>query len=150
MAKISVTAGQIWRDDCYYLDRETGECKRKYVLILAVDPGASDAVTAAFTSKSHGLTEIPACSLGPPRAGYFVGVPGGELKLPTWVDFSSVDILDSYDLGIHVGSGRTSLITQTLDREILCAVLRCALQSDDITGRQARWIGNTAAALSRP
>jgi hypothetical protein len=78
MPKVSVAPGQIWRDDCYYLDRQTGECKRKYVLILAADAGG-DALTAVFTSKPNGLTENPACSLGPPRAGYFVGTPGGAL-----------------------------------------------------------------------
>lgn len=38
MPKVVAVAGQIWRDDCYYFDPNTGECKRKYVLILAVDP----------------------------------------------------------------------------------------------------------------
>ena len=148
MPAVFVQAGQIWRDDCYYLNRETGECMRKYVLILAVEANCSDAVTAAFTSKSHGLTETPPCSLGPPRSGHYVGVPGGVLSMPTWVDFSSIDTLDAYDLGIHVSSGRKSLVDQTLPAEILCAVLRCVLQSDDITGRQARWIGDAIEALN--
>lgn len=149
MAKIHVAPGQIWQDDCYYLDRQTGECKRKYVLILATDQGG-DAVTAVFTSKPHGLTETPACSLGPPRAGYFVGVPGGAFSQPTWVDFNSVEMFDMLDLHLHVSSGRTRLLDQTLDAPMFCAVLRCLLQSDDITGRQARLIGNVAAHLGCP
>lgn len=147
MTKIHVAPGQIWRDDCYYLDLRTGECKRKYVLILAADAGG-DAVTAVFTSKPHGLTETPACSLGPPRAGYFVGVPGGTFSQPTWIDFNSIEMLDSADLALHVSTGRTRLLVQTLDVPIFCAVLRCLLQSDDITARQARWIGDTAAHLA--
>ncbi|MDD5176659.1 MAG: hypothetical protein PHQ05_09585 [Sterolibacterium sp.] len=147
MIQIAVAPGQIWQDDCYYLDRLTGECKRKYVLVLAVD-GSGDAVTAVFTSKPHGLTETPACSLGPPRAGYFVGVPGGVFNQPTWVDFSSLDTLDGFDLATHVSSGRTRLLSQTLPAEIFCGVLRCVLQSEDITARQARWIGDTAAKLN--
>jgi hypothetical protein len=148
MAKIAVEPGQIWQDDCYYLDRQTGECKRKYVVVLAADNG--DAVTAVFTSKSNGLTEIPACSLGPPRAGFFVGALGGVFNLPTWVDFSSLDILDGFDLARHVSSGRTQLLTQTLSVQTLCSVLRFVLQSEDITGRQARWLGDTAAVLNCP
>ena len=148
MTKLAVAPGQIWQDDCYYLDRQTGECKRKYVLVLATNSG--DAVTAVFTSKPNGLTENPVCSLGPPRAGFFAGVPGGVLNLPTWIDFSSLDILDGFDLNTHVSSGRTRLLAQKLPAQILCGVLRCVLQSEDITGRQARWVGNTIAALNCP
>lgn len=148
MPKVVIEAGQIWRDDCYYLDSTTGECKRKYVLILAVESNGCDAVTAVFTSKSNGLTEDPPCSLGPPRAGHYVGVPGGVMSLPTWVDFSSIDTLDNYDLAVHVSSSRKSLVTQTLALELLCAILRCVLQSEDITMRQARWIGDTVATLN--
>lgn len=148
MPKVVIEAGQIWRDDCYYLDTATGECKRKYVLILAVESSGCDAVTAVFTSKSNGLTETPPCSLGPPRAGHYVGVPGGVMTLPTWVDFSSIDTLDNYDLAVHVSSSRKSLVAQTLPLEILCAILRCVLQSDDITMRQARWIGDAVAVLN--
>ena len=148
MPKVAIKASQIWRDDCYYLDDATGECKRKYVLILAVGADGDDAVTSDFTSKSHGLTETPPCSLGPPRAGHYVGTPGGVLPIPTWVDFSSIDTLDAYDLNAHVSSSRKSLVSQALPPEIFCAVLRCVLQSEDITMRQARWIGDAAAALN--
>ena len=123
------------------------------VLLVPADdwekPGLDYAVqTKEVTSKSNGLTETPPCSLGPPRAGHYVGVPGGVMTLPTWVDFSSIDTLDNYDLAIHVSSGRKSIVTQTLPPEILCAVLRCVLQSDDITRRQARWIGDAVAVLN--
>jgi hypothetical protein len=59
-AATAAQRGQIWRDDCYCLDRQTDECQRKYVLVLAVDPRGGDLVTAVFTSKAHGLTESPA------------------------------------------------------------------------------------------
>lgn len=94
--------GQIWKDDCYYFDPNTGECKRKYVLVLAVDHASDDCVTMVFTSRPNGLTEQPPCSLGPPRAGYFVGTPGSMLNKPTWVDFNNVQTLDSADLKKHV------------------------------------------------
>lgn len=149
MTQVAVAPGQIWQDDCYYLDRQTGECKRKFVLVLAAD-NSGDAVTAVFTSKPNGLTEAPACSLGPPRAGYFVGAPGGVFQQPTWVEFSSLDTLDGFDLTTQVTSGRTRLLAQTLPLQLFCAVVRCVLQSDDITLRQARWIGDTVANLNCP
>jgi hypothetical protein len=143
-----IAPGQIWRDDCYYLDRSTGECKRKYFLVLGTN-GQSDALTAVFTSKPNGLTEHPACNLGPPRAGYFVGVPGGFLNVPTWVDFNSLNELDTQDLGRHVASGRSSLTLQTLPVEMFCGVLRCLLQSDDVTRRQAKWLADVVGKLDR-
>lgn len=148
MTNVALTVGQIWRDDCYYLDRSSGECKRKYVLVLATNHSAGDILTAVFTSKPNGLTELPACSLGPPRAGYFVGVPGGGLTKPTWVEFSSVDTLDTRDLELHIRSGRKSFTAQLLPNNVCCAVLRCASQSEDITKRQLRWIDDTIASLN--
>lgn len=150
MAGPAAAPGQVWQDNCYYFDSATGECMRKYVLVLAVETKSGDCVTAVFTSKPHGLKENPPCSLGPPRAGYFVGVPGGALSMPTWVDFSSVATLDSSDLVIHERSGRKKLLGLVLPQQVFCAVLRCVLQSEDIARREARWIGDTAAALGCP
>jgi hypothetical protein len=146
-AVVPPAAGQIWRDDCYYLDRATGQCQRKYMLVLAVDPRSSDMVTAVFTSKANGLVDSPACNLGPPRSGYYVGVPGGVLQRPSWVDFNSLQDLDAADLSKLQRSGRLSLVAQILPVPVFCAVLRCVQQSDDLTGRQARLIGDVAAAL---
>lgn len=142
--------GQIWRDECYYLNRDMGNCERKYVLALAVDPVSGDVVTVVFTSKPNGLTEHPPCSPGPPRSGYHVSVPGGALILPTWADFGSLATLDSLDLQGHIRNGRKTLLTQTLHKTTFCAVLRCLLQmqAGDITMRQARLVGDSAAALA--
>lgn len=147
MVGLNLAPAQIWQDDCYYLNEETGRCERKYWIILAVSPDEEDLVTAVFTSKSNGLIESPACSLGPPRAGYYVGAPGNILLLPTWVDFSSVKFLDVYDLKLHIKQKRTHLTSQTLSSNLFCGVLRCTLQSEDISKRQASWIGDTAESL---
>lgn len=141
--------GQIWQDLCYYLDKNTGECKRKYVLVLAVDPkGSGDLLTAVFTSKSHGLTESPACSVGPPRTGFYVGVPGGILTKPTWVDFSSLLTLDEMDLRNLIESQRRKLLSQRLDAAGICSVLRCVLKCDDITKRQTAWVWQAIGDLT--
>lgn len=147
MNGLSLAPAQIWRDDCYYLNKVTGCCERKYWIVLALSPGLDDLVTAVFTSKPNGLMERPACSLGPPRAGYYVGAPGDVLIRPSWLDFSSVRYLDTYDLQLHMEQGRTYFTGQVLPSDVFCEILRCALQSEDITKRQARWVGDTAETL---
>lgn len=126
MNKQVAEIGQIWRDDRYYLNQTTGEFKRKYLLVLATNVRSGDVLTAVFTSKPNGLTEVPVCSLGPPRAGYFVGIQGGVLTKPTWVDFSSINILDTYDFDLHVSHGRKFLTDSLISKETCCGVLRCA------------------------
>ncbi|WP_431259272.1 hypothetical protein ACQ86G_03110 [Roseateles chitinivorans] len=118
--------------------------------MLAVDLRSDDVVTVVFTSKPNGLAEQPACNQGPPRAGYFVGTPGGVLTLPSWVDFNSLQDLDVDDMTKLQRTGRMSLQQQSLPTPLLCAVLRCLLQYDDLTGRQARLIGDVVAALRCP
>jgi hypothetical protein len=143
---MAVVVGQIWRDDCYYLDSETGECKRKFVLTLAVEP-SGDTLTAVFTSRPNGLPEEPACSHGPPRAGYFMGVLGQPLVKPTWVDFSSVETLDEMDLKIHLKDGRKTPVELSIGPDLLCLIIRCLIQSEDLTKRQIKLLGNMLAEL---
>jgi hypothetical protein len=147
---VKAQAGQIWLDDCYYLDRATGECQRKFLLIVAVDERYEDVVTAVFTSKPNGLVESPACHIGPPREGFFVGVQGGVLPLPTWVDFNSLRDLDSSDLAQLQRSSRMRLVSQVLSTPTFCSVLRCVLQCDDLTKRQARLVGDVVESLGCP
>lgn len=124
---------------------------RKYVLILAVNAASGDSVTMVLTSKPHGLTETPACCIGVPRSGYFMGVPGGVLTKPTWVDFSSIETLDDYDLNLHLKAKRKALLQQSIDIAQLCEILRCVLQcQDDISNRQYRWLSDTAANFNCP
>ena len=140
-------AGQIWRDDCYYLDGKT--CKPKYFLIVAI-AADGDLITLAFTSKSHGLPESPACFMGPPRAGYFVGAPGGVLTRPTWADFNNLQDVDATDFSLWQKQSRVNLIPRNLPLPTHCGVLRCLLGFDDLTGRQARIIGDLVAKLGCP
>ena len=143
--------GQIWRDDCYYLSKSSGECQPKYVLILAVDEKFNDYITIVFTSIPNGLPDNPACYIGNPRSGYYLGILGGVLYKQTWVDFNNLETLDGSDLQKHINSGRKTLLAQRLSQDIFCAVLRCIMQmQDDITKQQWRLLGNTVANLSCP
>lgn len=144
-----MVAGQIWIDNCYYFDQKTGDCKVKYVLILAVDKKTGDAITAVLTSKSNGLPEIPACYIGLPRSGYFLGILGGVLMQETWVAFDSIQRLDGDDHAIHINTSRTRLSGRSLDRKTLCAVLRCAMQYEaDISLKDYRLLGDTISNLT--
>lgn len=137
--KIPVRAGQIWCDQEYYLDQKTNQFQSKYVLALAIaDDG--DIVHAVFTSKANGLTDEPACSTGIPRAGFYVGIVDGLFYKETWVDFSSIQILDNRELQSHLHSKKKIAISETLNTKLFCEILRCAVQSEDITRRVKNYI----------
>jgi hypothetical protein len=146
----NVSPGQIWRDACYYFHAETGECMPKYLLVLAVDATRGESITAVFTSKPHGLPTDPPCWQRAPRAGFYVGIPGGSLQKETWVDFSSIRALDDADLANHIAQGRTTLLQLQLPQLQFCSVLRCARGIDDLTIRHDRVIGDLIAHLNCP
>lgn len=151
MPSASVAPGQIWQDDCYYLDKQSGECKRKYLLVLALDAKTQDLVTVVFTSQPNGLPDYLVCYIGNPRSGFYLGVLGGVFFKETWLDFNSLQTLDADDFALHIKQKRKSLLAQTLPASNFCAVLRCIMQmQDDITKQQWRLLGDTVAELSCP
>lgn len=137
--------GQIIQNDCYYLD-DQGNCQRKYQLVLAAYQ--DDLLTAVFTTKPNGLTDTPACSLGPPRAGYYVGRQARPLHQESWVEFSSVEPTDEYEVTSSQRTGVSTTLPLVLDASILRAILDCLLQSDDLLRLHAQWIRATIAGLS--
>lgn len=151
MPATSVALGQIWQDNCYYLDQNTGECKRKYLLVFAVDAKTQDLVTVVFTSQPNGLSDHPVCYIGNPRSGFYLGILGGVFFKETWLDFNSLQTLDTGDFALHIKQNRKSLLPQTLPPSSFCAALRCIMQmQDDITKQQWRLLGDTVAQLNCP
>lgn len=143
--QIALKAGQIWCDQEYYLDQKTKQFQSKYVLTLAIaDHG--DIVHAVFTSKANGLTDKPACSTGIPRAGFYIGTIDKLFHKETWVDFSSIQILDYKDLQNHLNTKKKISIGETLNAKLFCEILRCAVQSEDITRRTKNYIYQAIAA----
>jgi len=128
---ISLVPGDIWCHHAYYRDAQKNYHK-KYLLVLSDVPGSGDGLMAVFTTKPNGLKTDPPCSLGNPREGYYVGVPGGVLTQQSWVAFDVNKLVK---------------VSGTISTPLLCSVLRCLLQSSDITYSQAKHIGNTAARL---
>jgi hypothetical protein len=143
--------GQIWQDDCYYLQPQSGECKRKYLLVLAVDSKTQDAITVVFTSQPNGLPEHPACYIGYPRSGFYLGTPGDVFFKETWLDFSSLKTLDADDFALHIKQSRKILLTQKLPPKTFCEALRCIMQmQNDITKQQWCLLGDTVDELNCP
>lgn len=139
--------GQIWQDNCYYLDANN-HCQPKYVLILAVDPKSGDAVTVVFTSKPNGLPVSPACHIGLPRSGFYLGVPGGIFHKESWLDFNNLQTLDALDLAIHIKQSRKTLLNQQLSHTQFCQALRCiSSMQEDITKYQWGLLRDTIERL---
>lgn len=143
---ISLVPGDIWCHHAYYRDAQKNYHK-KYLLVLSDVPGSGDGLMAVFTTKPNGLKTDPPCSLGNPREGYYVGVPGGVLTHQSWVAFDSLDFLDELEVNRLVKVNKLVKVSGTISTPLLCSVLRCLLQSSDITYSQAKHIGNTAARL---
>ena len=142
-------ANTLWLDSRYYLNQETGRYMPKYVLIIATSPNGNDALSAVLTSKANGLREEPACDPGPPRAGYYIGVPGGILYKPTWVDFSSVKDQDDFEFKKLIDNGRIASTEIALSKFIFYGILCCLSKSEDINNRQRKWLAATIAAQGR-
>jgi hypothetical protein len=71
-------SGAVYRHDRFYLDRETGELRAKFLLFLAPMRGG-DWVARLLTSRENMRPRVPPCFLGDPYPGYYLGVPGPPL-----------------------------------------------------------------------
>ncbi|MBD8527835.1 hypothetical protein [Pseudomarimonas arenosa] len=136
--------GCIYHHNAFYADRDSGELLGKYLLILAL-PAGGDVVFRVLTSR-HADLRPPGCHHGAPYPGFALGVPGGELAKPTWVDLREQD---DYDLEVFRGRTTKGLIrpVRQLNDTLLRAVLECAAGADDTTPRQERHMRDAMAAL---
>lgn len=139
-------AGEIYRHDAFYVDRATGRLMPKFLLLLVV-PGNGDYIARLLTSRAVGRrTTPPACDHSDPYPGYCLGIPGGSLTQPTWVDLRALDDLDRYDFHRDLENGRLTL-AQGLSEAVLIDVLDCVAGAEDTSGDQERRIRDHAAAL---
>jgi len=132
--------GEIWLDGRYYLDRTTGEEKRKYLLVLALD--GSDVIYRLLTSRQNGRPKTPACYHGDPYPGFYLGVIGGELPLESWLDLRGQDNIEAG----YFNQSKLKFIA-SLSGSIMCEALLCAANANDTTGRQRRAIYATRQEL---
>lgn len=138
----SYSLGQIWHNKNYY-QTDDGQQMPKFEALLARGPGPGDLLTACFTSKPNGLPESPACFLGPPRAGYCVGLLGPPMTKMSWVDFNSVKYRDQYYTDKWFRAGVLTLTGLSLTPAVLRNVLECLSGSDDLRTGHWKWIQAT-------
>lgn len=136
--------GDVFHHAAFYLDGDSGELRGKYLLILAL-PARTDVVVRLLTSRYPELRP-EACHHGPPYPGFFLDVPGAELKRKTWLDLRGQDDLDAEGFRGGIAKGTLRRVLRLHD-DVLRGALDCAARADDTTGFQARHIQDALAAL---
>lgn len=140
-----MTPGALIRHEAYYSDTTTGAMRTKYLLVLAA-PKAGDVVFRLLTSRQNDRPETPPCFHGMPYPGFFLGLIGGHLTKPSWLDLRASNDLDADYLDLHLRKGRATIVG-TLDTPRLIAALECAAAADDTTRHQESMMRDVLAAL---
>jgi hypothetical protein len=128
--------GCIYHHRRFYVDRETGEFRGKYMLVLAATPGG-DWVARLLTSRQHGRPEKPPCYHGDPYPGFFLGVLGAPLDRPSWLDLRYLPDADPRDAARDETRELLSEVIQ-VSPLLLRGALECAANADDTTRLQER------------
>jgi hypothetical protein len=142
-----MTPGCIYHHSRFYVDRQTGEFRGKYMLALALTNGG-DLVIRLLTSRPHGRREIPPCCHGDPYPAFFFGVLGAPLYRPSWLDLRPLDDADPRDVARDEDAGLIGVVA-ALAPEVFRAALECAANADDTTRLQERAIRNQMGLMSR-
>lgn len=137
--------GRVYHHEAFYADAETGELRGKYLVILG-KPEADDVVFRVLTSR-HAHVRPEGCHHGVPYPGFSLGILGGELPRPTWVDLREQDDYDADVFRGRLGKGLIRPVLQ-LDHGVLRSLLECAAGADDTTPRQERHMRDAMAALA--
>ncbi|WP_397574224.1 hypothetical protein [Silanimonas sp.] len=140
-----IEVGGIFHHDAFYADPDSGELLGKYLLVLAL-PRGNDIVFRVLTSR-HANHRPSGCHHGDPYPGFALGVPGGELSKPSWVDLRAQD---DYDIDVFRGRLGKAVIRHVmrLDAVPLRAAMACAAAADDTSNHQARCIRDAMAELA--
>ena len=137
--------GHVYRHSAFYLDRNTGELKPKFLVVLAYTP-SGDIVARLLTSRPHGRPEQPPCYHGNPYSGYYLGVLGGHLTAKSWVNLSHLPDLDDADATALLRKG---ILTESivLPAKVLRNLMECVAGADDTTKLQERAIRDQLARV---
>jgi hypothetical protein len=139
-------AGTVLHDPRFYADRETGQLKPKFLLVLATTR-AGDVVWRLLTSRQRGRPEQPPCYHGDPYPGFYLGVIGTSSGLgkKSWLDLRGLDDGDGIDMAQSLDAGELVIAT-TIHGGMLRAAQECAAAADDTTRAQERAIHDELAA----
>ena len=136
--------GEIYRDNAFYIS-PAGELKPKYLLVLAA-PAGRDVVVRLLTSRQHGRPEEPPCFHGDPYAGFYLGVPGGELNRKTWVDLRALQDLDPIACRGRQEKGLMVRVMQ-LNAGTTARAIECVAGAQDTTREQESLLRDVLALL---
>jgi hypothetical protein len=129
-----VVPGMVYRHDRFYVDRETGEFRRKYFVVLATTR-SGDFVARLLTSRAYGRPKHPPCFHGNPYPGFYLGVLGRQLTTDSWVDLRFLEDLDPAEFRRLAGGGTIRSIME-LTQPLLREVLDCSAAAEDTTRQQ--------------
>jgi hypothetical protein len=140
-----MAVGDIYLHAQYYRNAITQQWMSKYFLVLAISP-SGDIVFRLLTSQPHGRPNNPPCYHGDPVAGYYLGVLGGSLNKPTWLDLHPHKDMDGDDFAQKITEGVISFC-RTLPIGMLCPAISCAANAPDTTNAQYGLMLNARHAL---
>jgi hypothetical protein len=119
------TPGGIWFDPAYYLDLR-GNAKPKYFVVLGASNG--DVTVRLLTSQAYGYQDST-------YPAFYLGILGGPLTKPTWLDLRGADDIDAQVFAKAVNASQYRPIS-TLPVNLLCPALLCAATAPDTTKAQ--------------
>lgn len=125
-----MSPGEIYRHDRFYVDADTGELKRKYFVVLAID--GRDLVAGLLTSKAR--LESSPCYHCDPYPGFFMGVLGQGLNLKSWLDLHALVDLDIVETRRAIKDGYVGLIG-SVPAALFADAMACAAAAADTTRR---------------
>ena len=136
--------GQIWKDRHFRI--QDGSIVPHYLLILGTDKYT---VTArVLTSQVHGRPEVVGCQLTVGfQEGHFVGILGGVLTSPTWVNLSRFDDIDMLDFEKRAKTLNRYEYVMRVAPDLLCEVLACAIGADGTTPTQEQLFWSARASI---
>lgn len=137
--------GEIHHHRHFYLDRETGEFRGKFLLILAEMPGG-DLVVRLLTSRPRGRPTAPPCYHGDPYPSFYLGVLGGPLQRESWLDLRLLNDFDGDQVAKEAARGDLSFV-MALDPTVFRDALDCAAAASDTTRMQERAMRDLLAKL---
>lgn len=137
--------GEIHHHRRFYLDRETGAHRGKYLLTLAVLPGG-DIVVRVLTSRPHGRPTQPRCFHGDPYPGFYFGTIDGQLNRDSWLDLRAMEDVDPGAANKERQRGDLTLV-MVLDMDLFRQALNCAASANDTTRMQERAMRDLIATM---
>lgn len=147
-ATAALVPGTVLLHPRFYADTATGECKPKYLVVLAPMRGG-DWVVRLLTSQHPDVRpEQPPCHHGDPYPGFYLGVldPSNGLGKKSWLDLRGLDDADASETSRLLTTGVLTCV-MTLPHDLLKPALTCAAGADDTTRAQEQALRDLLATL---